>query len=44
VVTDQSGKALRFNNPEPKVPGVLMGGAMLHGSLAAHLEASPPST
>ncbi|WP_333713862.1 3'(2'),5'-bisphosphate nucleotidase CysQ [Yoonia sp.] len=44
VVTDPAGKALRFNNPEPKVPGVLMGGAMLHGSLAAHLEASPPKT
>jgi myo-inositol-1(or 4)-monophosphatase len=44
VVTDPAGKALHFNNPEPKVPGVLMGGAMLHGSLAAHLEASPPKT
>ena len=44
VVTDQANKPLRFNNPEPKVPGVLTGGATLHGSLAAHLEALPPKT
>ena len=41
VVTDPFGKALRFNNAEPKVPGVLLGGALLHQALAARLETEP---
>ena len=43
LVTDPSNLALRFNNPVPKVPGVLTGGAKLHQALAARLEAVPPN-
>ena len=39
VVTDPFGQGLHFNNPLPKVPGVLMAGTMLHQALAARLEA-----
>lgn len=41
VVTDPLGHALRFNNAHPKVPGVLLGGPLLHDALASQLEAAP---
>lgn len=40
TVTDQAGKALRFNNAHPQVPGVIAAGQELHASLAARLEPS----
>ena len=43
VVTDQHGAALRFNNPQPLVPGVVAGGPALHQRLVGHLEAPAPS-
>lgn len=43
VVTDASGQSLRLNNPVPKVPGVLTGGTLVHQTLAARLEAPPPT-
>lgn len=42
TVTDTAGEALRFNNPEPLVPGVLAAGPELHAGLAARLEPQPP--
>ena len=44
VVTDQTGQPLRFNNAHPTVPGVLLGGAMVHHALASRLEAPLPKT
>jgi myo-inositol-1(or 4)-monophosphatase len=41
-VTDQTGAALRFNNPQPMVPGVLAAGQNLHSDLAARLEHEAP--
>lgn len=39
-VSDPSGAVLRFNNAQPKVPGVLAAGADLHRHLLAQLEPS----
>ncbi len=41
VVTDQTNTPLRFNNPHPQVPGVLVAGPELHAGLAARLEPGP---
>lgn len=41
TITDQTGAALRFNNPHPQVPGVLAAGPELHRSLLARLEPQP---
>ena len=38
VVTDPFGEKLAFNNPHPKVPGVLAAGQTLHDGLLARLE------
>ncbi|SFR55435.1 myo-inositol-1(or 4)-monophosphatase [Yoonia tamlensis] len=40
-VTDQHGAILRFNNHDPKVPGVLAAGPDLHSNLAELLEPRP---
>jgi myo-inositol-1(or 4)-monophosphatase len=37
-VTDQHAHALHFNNPFPKVPGVLAAGPDLHSNLVQLLE------
>lgn len=41
TVTDQANTGLKFNNPHPQVPGVLVAGPNLHASLAARLEPHP---
>ena len=38
--TTRGGAALRFNNPHPKVAGVIAGGAAVHAALASRLAAS----
>jgi len=43
VITDQNGASLRFNNPHPQVPGVLLAGAALHTALATRLEPQTPT-
>lgn len=43
VITDQRGAPLRFNNPHPQVPGVLVAGASLHAQLATRLEPAHPN-
>lgn len=37
LVTDKHSNALAFNNPEPKLPGVLAAGKTLHHALAGRL-------
>lgn len=41
IATDQNNTGLRFNNPHPQVPGVLVAGPDLHARLAACLEPQP---
>jgi myo-inositol-1(or 4)-monophosphatase len=45
-VTGGGGETLRFNQPDPRTPGVVAGGAGLHPLLIDHLRANarPPST
>lgn len=38
VITDPADHALRFNNPHPQVPGVLMANPALHAALITRLE------
>lgn len=33
MITDQRGAPLRFNNPDPRLDGVVAGGRILHGAL-----------
>lgn len=40
VVTDQAGREMRFNNPEPLVDGLVIAGPRLHAELMAAL--NPP--
>ena len=35
--TDKSGASLRFNNPDPRLNGVLAAGASIHADLLASL-------
>ncbi|SFD85748.1 myo-inositol-1(or 4)-monophosphatase [Sulfitobacter brevis] len=35
--TDRTGSALRFNNPDPRLNGVVAGGATVHGALTSAL-------
>lgn len=38
AITDPADRALRFNNPHPQVPGVLMANPALHAALITRLE------
>ena len=44
TLTDQHGVRLQYNNPHPKVPGVLAAGPELHADLVARLEPHPANT
>ncbi|MEW2914418.1 3'(2'),5'-bisphosphate nucleotidase CysQ [Leisingera sp. JC11] len=42
TITDRSGNLLRFNNPHPRLNGVVAGNRALHGELMAALDPAGP--
>lgn len=42
TITDRSGSPLRFNNPNPRLSGVIAGNSTLHGELMAALDPAGP--